>query len=687
MLALCLPLLLLALWLLRRPYADSRLALIQALLIWGALIVGVTEILSLFRALTPIIVLLVWGVLTLGAWTLLLLNREDMHPFTCPSLSRWLWAGWCAIALLLFGMVVVGLTSPPNTWDVAAYHAPRIFFWDQFHSIAPFPTHTDRQLYQPPFAEYVMLHLQLLSGGDGLANLVQAAALGFGAVITGYIASLFGASARGQFTAAVLCITLPVGIMQATGSKNDLITGMWILCAMALSLSAFQRHAVVTDKEVAKRGGTGTLYRLWREGQRSPISLSDAAQIGFAAGLALLTKGTAYVYLAPLLLWLIYRILRTERLRFIPIGLTIGLMMLLVNGLHFARNTWVYGSPLTPASHSIYYANEMFTPAVLISNTIRNLALHIYIPDQVNRVMNVTGAIEGAIGSLHNTMGLELNDPRTTFPWNEFTLPPIWQIFNEDRAGNPLHVLLILAALIAVPFWRKRPALLGGYALMLIVGFLLFSGLLKWQVWGTRLQLPWFLLAAPMVGVFLDRWPRLLNGLINVVLLLAAIFWIGNISTRPIFPSDARHPLAVSFYIGSDNINYRSIFSTPRREQYFAAKSELYAPSQEAADQLATMICTQIGLIGDENTIFHPVMMLLHEQIPDVYLQAVAVTNKSRVFSSQPPFSDFVPCAIFLQFGAQPLLPETPNIDGVNYQRVWANNSYQIFVPIDGPRS
>jgi len=166
-------------------------------------------------------------------------------------------------------------------------------------------------------------------------------------------------------------------------------------------------------------------------------------------------------------------------------------------------------------------------------------------------------------------------------------------------------------------------------------------------------------------------------------LLLAAIFWIGNISTRPIFPSDARHPLAISFYIGSDNINYRSIFVTPRREQYFAAKSELYSPSQQAADQLATMTCTQIGLIGDENTIFHPVMMLIHEQIPDVYLQAVAVTNESRVFSSQPPFSDFVPCAILLQFGAQPLLTETPNIDGINYRRVWANNSYQIYVPLD----
>lgn len=92
MLALCLPLLLLALWFLRRPHADSHLALIQALLIWGGLIVGLTEILSLFRALSPLVLVVSWGALTMGAWVLVLRNLAAMRPFTRPSLSRWLWA-------------------------------------------------------------------------------------------------------------------------------------------------------------------------------------------------------------------------------------------------------------------------------------------------------------------------------------------------------------------------------------------------------------------------------------------------------------------------------------------------------------------------------------------------------------------------------------------------------------------
>ena len=708
--ALLLPLLLLALWILRRRTGDSVLALIQALLIWGALIVGVTEILSLFRALTPIIDVTVWGGLTLAAWASILLTRGMAMPHERLSINPWTRAGWIGTALVLLVIVLVAISSPPNNWDVAIYHGPRIFYWEQFHTIAPFPTHTDRQLYQPPFAEYVMLHLQILSGGDRLANLAQATAMGSSGIIVAYIASLFGVSARGQLTAAVFCVTIPEGIMQATGSKNDLITGLWVLCATALVLRSIQNQCdsakpngidVENDMMIRDRinfhiRDTADIELMAAEGPvsgklRSPSKTMqhpaappwDALQIGLAAGLALLTKGTAYIYLAPLLLWYVYHKMRFGRMCFIPAGLGVGLMILAVNGPHFSRNVGVYGSPLTPASHRIYFANEIFTPAVLISNTIRNIALHICIPYQVNRVVNVTGAIEGAVGSLHDDMGLDVDDPRTTFPLNKFALPHIREIFNEDRAGSPLHLLLILGALTTIPFGRRRPTFLRGYALVVVVGFLLFSGLLKWQVWGTRLQLPWFLLAAPLVGHALDRVPHLVNGAINGILLLVSVFWLGNINNRPIFASTARHPLSVTFYLGNYNIHYTSILNTPRDEQYFAFKSELYPPSQEAADQLAAMGCAQIGIIGDENTPFYPIMMLIRNKLPSAYFQSVGVTQESRALSGRAPFSTFSPGAVLLQFGAQPLLTETPIIDGINYRRAWANKSYEIYLPVE----
>jgi hypothetical protein len=54
-----------------------------------------------------------------------------------------------------------------------SYHLARVAHWGQNHTVAFYPTHIVRQLYQPPWAEYAMLHLYILAGGDRLANLVQ----------------------------------------------------------------------------------------------------------------------------------------------------------------------------------------------------------------------------------------------------------------------------------------------------------------------------------------------------------------------------------------------------------------------------------------------------------------------------------------------------------------------------------
>ena len=45
--------------------------------------------------------------------------------------------------------------------------------WIQRGSIDFYPTAIERQNYQPPLAEFAILHLQLLSGSDRFANLVQ----------------------------------------------------------------------------------------------------------------------------------------------------------------------------------------------------------------------------------------------------------------------------------------------------------------------------------------------------------------------------------------------------------------------------------------------------------------------------------------------------------------------------------
>src|SRR6185436_18718037 len=85
------------------------------------------------------------------------------------------WPRFAALdaALVSIGLVTlaVALVAAPNTWDSMTYHLPRVAHWAANGSVEHYPTSIDRQLWQPPFAEYLVLLSWVAIGGDRLANL------------------------------------------------------------------------------------------------------------------------------------------------------------------------------------------------------------------------------------------------------------------------------------------------------------------------------------------------------------------------------------------------------------------------------------------------------------------------------------------------------------------------------------
>jgi len=152
-----------------------------------------------------------------------------------------------------------------------AYHLPRVVYWAQQHSVASFPTAYLNQLQFPPFAEYLSLHLWLLTGGDHLANLPQWFGYAGSMIATSALAGELGATVRGQIITALLVATTPNAILQATGAKNDCVLSFWLLCVILFSRRALE------------------------PGQQPWIAAC-------AVALALLTKGTAYLFILPIFL-------------------------------------------------------------------------------------------------------------------------------------------------------------------------------------------------------------------------------------------------------------------------------------------------------------------------------------------------------------------------------------------------
>ena len=616
---------------------DWRASFLLTATLWGAAVLVVTEFLSFLTALSFGPLLAAWVVACIVPIGFLVYGRidsEERRAVSAPGrLPPFETLAFIYLAAVLVTTAVLAWVAPPNTWDSMTYHMSRVVHWIQDGSVDFFPTAILRQLHSNPWAEYAILNFQLASGGDRLANFIQWFAMAGSVLGVSLIARQLGAARRGQIFSAAVCAAIPMGILQSTSTQTDYASALWLVCLVHFSLRLMEKTDVL-----------------------------NALGVGLALGLALLTKGTAYVFAFPFVAWLVFSSLRQGGRR--KVALVGGALFLavLVNAPHYARNYEMYGSPLGPGSEGgdFVYTNQLLSPAAITSNILRNAGLNLAIQSSVDR------ATEGFIYGLHDRLGISPKDPRTTWPGTEFR---VRDSHNEDDAGNTAPLLLIVASLVIYLLRPGKSWRVSIYAGAIIFSFLFFSAYLKWQPWHSRLQLPLFVLWSPFVGLMLARWRRVaLGGILLVLLMLASL---------PSFVFSATKPM----------LGANGIFSSSRTHQYFFKRPELEGPYGAAAQAIADMQCRDVGLVIGVDDWEYPLWVLLKEKTgADVRLRHVNVTNGSgKKLAAQGGDKGFAPCAVFLLNAAS---ENSIVVDGRIFNRHWsfgAVNVYGASERVEGP--
>jgi hypothetical protein len=587
-----------------------RSATILGATAWGILVVLITEGLSLPRWLARAGLSTAWlsfdVVILIYLWQLVrrkerqisvrqLWTRAQQTALKLGRVQMGLLAG---VTIIIVSVGVVALVSPPNNWDVMEYHMPRVVHWMQNQSIAFYPSHTLKQLHMPPWAEFAMLHLHVLSGGDRLNNLVQWFGLLGSVVAVSLLAQLLGVGYRGQVLAATVCATIPQGILQASGTKNDYVVAFWCV-SLTYYLLAFKRQPT------------------WLH----------AFGMGGALGLVWLTKGTAYVFSVALLLtWFLASPWRSKLawLRCLPLVL---LLAIGINAGHSLRNTSLYGSPLGPGAElppaTFKYANDELTAATVVSNTLRNLALHLGTP-----LRSVNTALEKGVAAITHAVGDDVNNPHTTWTFTTFHIPEMSR--HETLAGNLLHLVLIILTLLMLisrgSLRCSRDTAI--YALGLVFAFVLFCALLRWQPWNTRIHLPLFVLWAAPIGVVLVKaWPGKITQCTSVLLLVLALpFVFGNQSRSLLFG-------------GAVNI-----LSQERNALYFVERKDMLDSYRAVTEFIEAQGCQNVGLDLSVDFFEYPILVLLGADQGTRSVKHVSVHNLSARYIGAG--SVFRPCAV-----------------------------------------
>ena len=187
-----------------------------------------------------------------------------------------------------------------------------------------------------------------------------------------------------------------------------------------------------------------------------------------------------------------------------------------------------------------------------------------------------------------------------------------------------IGTMLIAAAAVLAVATRNRQWTL--YAAALLAAFLLFCLYLKWQPFLARLELPLFVLGAPLAGLLVEklRYPA--------VALILALFLVNN--ARPALFENWTRPLK----------GPHSLLTTARDDNYFSDMGQWNnrASYLESVDRTARSSCTEVGLDISENQLEYPFQALLRERNPKVRFVHTGVANASARYAAAgaPP-----PCA------------------------------------------
>lgn len=479
----------------------------------------------------------------------------------------------------------------PSNWDSMTYRLARVAHWLQHRSVAPYPTHVERQVIYQPGAEYVLAALQGMSGSDRLAAFLQLAAWGMVVLASPALARLAGAPRRLAPWSAVIVGALPMGVLQASSTQNDLVAAAITIATIVAVVPFLHR------------------VRRWR--------VADAVVLGLALGAGVLVKATAVVAAAPFVVLALWRTARATPRRpgaaVLAVAIAGAVAAIPVAPEVYRRLDPGLAAPLRAHAAEYTYAGAGELRDRL-TNVVRGLVRNLPSPPALVEAVGIPRATWCAPGAALCT-GQLLRE-------------------HEDFAGNPAHVgLLFLAGCVALARWRRVPPRAALFLSGVPAAWISFHLVFRDNAWITRLQTPDFALSGLAVAAWASRArpreaPAVPAGPVRPLRGAAALTALGAglalaISTNVALENETRPPLGG--------------LRGPMPVGYYPNQSETIRIHFTVLEAARRNGCSRLGLVIGEDSYDYPLTWRAQQRGIEVRHVFGADPWPCLIFSDQHP--------------------------------------------------
>jgi hypothetical protein len=452
-------------------YSAIRISLIKTLILISFFSYFFAEINSIFQSLSFVSMIFCWSFFILViSFLCFYIYRNNKVKFIMDgyiSISQRIYLVVIFIFILI-PLFVLALIVPPNNWDSMTYHMPRVMHWIQNLNIYPYPTGNVRQLVTPPLAEYIILNMQLLSGDDYFANLVQFfSMIGTICAISLFVKE-FSLNYRGQVFSILLILSIPLGIFQSTTTQTDYIASFFYISFLYFAFLTINRRDNIFKNVLFMS------LCLWLGG---------------------LSKYNTLIFALPICLYLGVFWLKNYDLRHIfSFAFIISFTFVVILSPFLIRNQKYFQSPLGDPAIAIIMKNDEPSIKNMVSNASKNVSDHLTLPFAF---YNKT--LQALVSEFHKLLDVSPNSPANNFGNYNYQVS---FSFTEDKASSPIHVIFFIISGLFLYMNKLSPQ---RKWLLLLYLSVIFSGLLhslifRWQPWGERLLLPVTLTSVVLVS-------------------------------------------------------------------------------------------------------------------------------------------------------------------------------------------
>ncbi len=146
-------------------------------IIWSLLSLILIELLSLFESLTKFYLIMLWGLIICVLIIIFVYNyfiqKKVFYFINFKKLKMTEKIFFILFIFIILLLLFIAIYTVPYNTDSLTYHLARVRMWIQNQTVSYYASWDARQVFYPPFSEYLVLQTYLLSSSDLFVNIIS----------------------------------------------------------------------------------------------------------------------------------------------------------------------------------------------------------------------------------------------------------------------------------------------------------------------------------------------------------------------------------------------------------------------------------------------------------------------------------------------------------------------------------